>query len=204
MVRKTMTRVLVAGAALGASSLAIAADAPAVMTGASTSMLAQTCNGCHGFNGASEGPAIPNIGGVSKDYMIELMKGFKSGDVKSTIMGRIAKGYTDEEIEQISGYFADQGYVAAKQDFDASQVDTGAKLHDKYCEKCHAEGGTSKEDDSGILAGQWTPYLHWSLDDFQSGSREMPKKMKKKVEALMEKEGDAGVQALLNYYASQQ
>ena len=116
----------------------------------------------------------------------------------------IAQGYTDEEIEQMSDYFAGQKFVAAKQAFDESQVKEGAKLHDKYCEKCHAEGGTSKEDDSGILAGQWTPYLSWTMDDYRAGDREMTKKMKKQVEKLVSKEGDAGLQALYNYYASQQ
>jgi sulfide dehydrogenase cytochrome subunit len=204
MVRTTLTKALFAGLALGASSLATAADDPALMTGASTSMLAQTCNGCHGFDGASNGPAIPTIGGISEFYMNELMQGFKSGEVKSTIMGRIAKGYTDEEIEQMSKYFANQPFVVAKQEFDEGQVKEGAKLHDKYCEKCHADGGTSKEDDSGILAGQWTLYLDWAMDDFRAGDREMPKKMKKKVDKLVSKEGDAGLQALYNYYASQQ
>ena len=46
MVRTTLTKALFAGLALGASSLAAAADAPALMAGASTSMLAHTCNGC--------------------------------------------------------------------------------------------------------------------------------------------------------------
>jgi sulfide dehydrogenase cytochrome subunit len=41
------------------------------------------------------------------------------------------------------------------------------------------------------------------MTDFTSGAREMPKKMKKKVENLMKKEGDDGMKALMNYYASQ-
>ncbi len=204
MVRTTLTKALFAGLALGASSLATAADGPALMSGASTSMLAHTCNGCHGIEGASSGPAIPSIGGISKDYMIDLLGAYKSGDAYSTIMGRIAKGYSEDEIEQIAEYFAGQQFVAAKQDFDEGQVEEGAKLHDKYCEKCHAEGGTSAEDDSGVLAGQWTPYLSWTMDDYLAGDREMTKKMKKKVEKLVSKEGDAGLQALYNYYASQQ
>jgi sulfide dehydrogenase cytochrome subunit len=203
MVRTTLTKALFAGLALGASSLA-AADDPALMSGASTSMLAHTCNGCHGIEGASTGPAIPSIGGISRYYMIDLLEAYKSGDAYSTIMGRIAQGYTTEEIEQIADYFANQPFVAAKQEFDEGQVKEGAKLHDKYCEKCHADGGTSAEDDSGVLAGQWTPYLSWTMDDYLAGDREMTKKMKKKVDQLVSKEGDAGLQALYNYYASQQ
>ena len=48
------------------------------------------------------------------------------------------------------------------------------------------------------------PYLQYTMEDFMSGAREMPKKMKKKVEQLQAREGDEGFKALLNYYASQQ
>ena len=62
------------------------------------SMLANNCQGCHGTDGASVGPASPTIAGLSKDYFVEVMEGFASGDVKATIMDRIAKGYNKKEI----------------------------------------------------------------------------------------------------------
>jgi cytochrome c553 len=71
------------------------------------------------------------------------------------------------------------------------------------CEKCHEDGGRLGEDDAGILAGQWTPYLRWSMDDYISDKREMTKKMRKKVTKLLEEHGDAGVEQLLHFYASQ-
>jgi len=204
MAYKTLTKaIMVAGLALGVSSAASAADEK-VMMGASADMLANNCQGCHGTNGASKGPASPTIAGLSKDYFIEVMEGFASGEVHSTIMGRLAQGYTKEEIEQLANHYAGLPFVKAVQNFDAGQVQDGAKLHDKYCEKCHADGGTSAEDDAGVLAGQWTQYVKWQLDDFQAGHREAPKKMAKQVEKMLEKEGSAGIDALLNYYASQQ
>jgi sulfide dehydrogenase cytochrome subunit len=195
---------LIAGLALSTSSVAIAADKPALMTGASASMLSNTCAGCHGTNGASTGPAAPTIAGLSKDYFVEVMQGFANGEVYSTIMGRIAKGYSEEEINLMADFYGAKPFVKAKQKFDAKLAKDGAKLHDKYCEKCHAEGGTSAEDDAGVLAGQWTPYVKWTMDDFQSGKREMPKKMKKKVKKMLATKGDASMDALMNFYASQQ
>lgn len=187
--------------ALSASSLAFAADEKPLLSGASASMLSHTCAGCHGTYGASSGPATPSIGGISAVYFEEVMQGFKSGEVKSTIMGRIAAGYSDEEIKLMGEFYSKQPFVAAVQTADAGKAKEGAKLHEKYCEKCHADGGTSAEDDSGILAGQLMPYLHYTLADFKSGDREMTKKMKKQVDQLMKKEGDAGFEALLNFYA---
>lgn len=200
MAYTTLKKALVGALVLGASQMAVSDDK--TLTGASAEMLSNTCAGCHGTFGASGGPAIPTIGGLSKEYFVELMKAYASGDAYSTIMGRIAQGYSEDEIAAMADYYSAQKYVAAKQSFDAGKAETGAKLHDKYCEKCHSEGGTVAEDESGYLAGQYTPYLHYTMADFLGGKREMTKKMKKKVEKLMKKEGDAGIEALLHYYAS--
>ena len=102
-------------------------------------------------------------------------------------------------------FFAGQKFVPAKQKFDDGQVAAGLKLHDKYCEKCHSEGGKIlEEEEYYILSGQWTPYLKNAMADFLEKRREMPKKMKSKVEKMMEKEGEKGLDALFAYYASQQ
>jgi sulfide dehydrogenase cytochrome subunit len=207
MVNKNLgTALLIAILAIGGSSAAIAAEEkkPELLTGASASMLANTCAGCHGTAGASSGPAAPTIAGLSKDYFVETMQGFSSGEIPSTIMGRIAKGYSDDEFKAMADYFGGKPFVKAKQNFDPKLAKKGAKLHDKYCEKCHGEGGQSAEDDAGVLAGQWTPYVNWTLADYKAGDREATKKMKKKLNQMLEREGGAGVEALLNYYASQQ
>jgi len=168
----------------------------------SAEMLSYTCADCHGTGGISNGPATPSLAGISTEYFTDAMKEYKEGTRPSTIMTRIAKGYSEEESKLMAGYFSKLKFVPGKQASDAKLAKKGAKLHDKYCEKCHAEGGTSAEDDAGILAGQWTPYLQYTMEDFMSGKREMPKKMKKKVKEMQKKEGDAGMTALYNYYSS--
>lgn len=198
--KKAKKALFVAGLAFCASSAAVAEG----MTGASASMLANTCAGCHGSNGASQGPATPTIAGLSKDYFVEVMQGYASGAIPSTIMGRIAKGYSEEESMLMAEFYAAQPFVKAKQSFDGDLASKGGKLHDMYCEKCHADGGQSAEDDAGVLAGQWTPYVHWTLADYKEGYREASKKMAKKMQEMLEKEGSEGLQALLAYYASQQ
>jgi len=208
MATTSMKLAFLAGAAtLGLASAAFAADAPApkLMSGASARMLSETCAGCHGTDGASGGPAIPAIAGMNGEYFVELMQGYKEDEVYGTIMNRIAKGYTDEEIALMGTFFAGKKFTPAKQKYDEGLVKTGLKLHDKYCEKCHSEGGKILEDEEYyILAGQWTPYLVNAMADFMEERREMPKKMKKKLDKLIEKEGDAGLKALYAYYASEQ
>ncbi len=205
MVNKTIRKaLLIAGLAVSVSSPTLAADKPKLKMGASPSMLANTCSGCHGTDGASQGPAAPTISGLSTEYFVELMQGFASDEIPNTIMGRIAKGYTEDEIKAMADFYGGKPFVKAKQNYNKKLVKKGGKLHDKYCEKCHSDGGQSAEDDSGVLAGQWTPYLKWSLADYNSGDREMTKKMKKKLNKLIKTQGDKGIEALLAYYASQQ
>ena len=193
--RKSLQGVLIAcGVALGGSALAATPSAQ---------MLGNTCAGCHGTNGSSHGPATPTIAGISSEYFIETMQAYKDGSRPSTIMTRIAKGYTEEEIKAMAGFFAKQKFVRMDQAHDSDMAGKGAKLHKKYCEKCHEDGGRSTEDDAGILAGQWKPYLKYTMSDFMSGNREMPKKMKKKVKSLQERHGDKGLDELFDFYASQ-
>jgi sulfide dehydrogenase cytochrome subunit len=90
--------------------------------------------------------------------------------------------------------------AVTSQKTDAAKVATGEKLYPKNCSKCHDENGTLADDDSGIMASQWLPYLHYSMQDFKAGSREMPKKMKKKVDKL----SDAELESLLQFFARQQ
>lgn len=169
----------------------------------SAAMLGNTCAGCHGTNGSSNGPATPTIAGISSEYFIEAMKAYKDGSRPSTIMTRIAKGYTEEEVKLMAGFFAEQKFVRKDQKFDADMAKRGGQLHKRSCEKCHEDNGRSTEDDAGILAGQWAPYLAFTIEDFMNGSREMPKKMKKKMDELHKQHGDKGIQQLINFYASQ-
>ena len=67
-------------------------------------MLSASCAGCHGTDGRSPG-AIPDISDKSADYIRVSLEEFRSGRRESTIMGRHAKGYTDEEIQLIAEYF---------------------------------------------------------------------------------------------------
>jgi sulfide dehydrogenase cytochrome subunit len=188
------------GAALLLGSLAFSGTG--IAGNASAEALAYTCAGCHGTNGASGGPATPSLAGMSAVYIQESMKDFKEGERISTIMTRIAKGYDDADIEKMAKFFAAQKRHTADQPT-GKMASQGAKLADKYCEKCHSENGALADDDSGILAGQWSPYLRYTLIDAMDGTHDMGKKMMKKLNQLHKKEGDEGIQALLDFYASQ-
>ena len=184
-----------------AISLILLAAAAPVAAGPSGQALAFTCAGCHGTDGSSVGPASPHIAGLDPEYFVETMQAYQGEERNPSIMGRIARGYTDEQLESMAAYFAEQKVRLQPQQHDAAKAKMGAEIHDEYCEKCHEDGG--KNSEAGILAGQWVPYLQFTWEDFMSEKREMTKKMGKKVQSMKEDHGDAGIEALINFYASQ-
>jgi len=169
----------------------------------SAAMLANTCAGCHGTNGSSVGPASPTIAGMSSDYFVQSMLAYQRGERPATIMQRIANGYSEAEIKLMAEYFSKQPFVRHVQQHDAKQADFGRRLHKKYCELCHEDGGSLAEDDA-ILGGQWAAYLRFTMEDFTSGNREMDDKMKQRLDKLQKDHGEQGVEALIQFYASQQ
>jgi cytochrome c553 len=69
--------------------------------------LAATCTSCHGTNGISRAE-IPSLAGIPKADLVLKLQDFKSGAQAGTVMPQLAKGYTDEQIELIAGWFAAQ------------------------------------------------------------------------------------------------
>lgn len=166
-------------------------------------MLAHTCAGCHGPDGNSQGPATPNISGLSEQYIMDAMEAFKEGERHSTIMSRIAKGYTDQQIELMAQYLSKLPMKWPMQTTDANMVKAGKQLHIKYCIKCHEDNGRSSGQDAGILANQKIPYLKYILDDVLNGKHEVSIKMTNKLKALHRKSGEQGLQQIIQFYASQ-
>jgi cytochrome c553 len=66
---------------------------------------ASSCFACHGTDGYSEG-GMASLAGQKKSDLIEKMKDYQSGKRVASIMHQLSKGYSDEQIEAIAGYFA--------------------------------------------------------------------------------------------------
>jgi sulfide dehydrogenase cytochrome subunit len=177
----------------------LAASAAASAAPATPAMLANACAGCHGTNGASAGLSMPSLAGQNKIATVEAMKGFKSGERPSTVMGRLAKGYSDEEIDAMADFFAKQKPApAAGQKFDAKLAAKGKDLADKNCKRCHLESGKEFDENAAVVAGQWLKYLQIQMDDYASGKRKMSDKKAEKMKPLSRED----LEAMAHYYAS--
>ena len=172
-----------------------------VVAGPSGQALSFTCAGCHGTDGSSVGPSMPAIAGMDPEVFIDAMKAYRNDERNASIMNRLAKAYSDQQIKDMAWFFASQKLRLFPQNHDVALAARGAKLHDKYCEKCHENGG--RPGDAGTLAGQWMPYLDFTMEDFINGKRKYPRKMKRKVDAAIKEAGNDAMPALIHFYGSQ-
>lgn len=101
----TQALVLALGCLVGTSALA-AKDADTLRLRA----LAATCAHCHGTDGhAVAGEALVNLTMLPEDYILGQLMAFRNGQRPATIMHQITKGYSQEQLEMLSRYFATRG-----------------------------------------------------------------------------------------------
>jgi cytochrome subunit of sulfide dehydrogenase len=181
------------GLGLLAASVAVSA-APAT-----PEMLSNACAGCHGTKGASAGLSMPSLAGQNKVAFVEAMKGFKTGERPASVMGRLAKGYSDEEIDLMADYFAKQKpHRPVQAAVDKKLAAEGKKVYNEACKRCHLENGKEFEENQPVVAGQWLKYLQIQTAAIRDGSRKISDKKKEKVEKLTAEQWEA----MAHYYAS--
>lgn len=84
---------------VAASAGAIAAD-PLQVRG-----MAASCSNCHGTQGIAQ-DGMESLAGQKKEDLAKKMMDFKTGKKPATVMHQLSKGYSDEQIDQLAGYFA--------------------------------------------------------------------------------------------------
>jgi sulfide dehydrogenase cytochrome subunit len=67
-----------------------------------------SCSGCHASSPALK-TSIPSLVGRSASEIAGVMREFKSGARPATVMGRIAKGFGDADIDAMAEWLAPPG-----------------------------------------------------------------------------------------------
>lgn len=88
-----------------AAALLLAATAGAQAQVNQIKVWAAACANCHGTDGRAE-PGMISLAGRNQAELLQQMLAFKNGQRPATIMHQLSKGYTDEQLAQISAYFA--------------------------------------------------------------------------------------------------
>lgn len=125
------------------------------------------CANCHGEDGLSKTPDVPNLAGQNPAYLLEQVRKFASGERKDPFMQGLIKVLKDEERVQAALYYATA--PAAPAPADAAQVPRGKELFAKLCVRCHGEQARGNEF-YPRLAGQKLPYLRSSITRYRDNT----------------------------------
>lgn len=134
----------------------------AIKAGQDRSML---CGYCHGKDGNSVKPDIPNLAEQNPEYLLNQFHVFATGERESYVMEQVAKVLTADEMVNLALFYASQKVKPQ------ANIKTSAKGQEKYqtfCFACHGEDGKGNKD-LPRLAGQKKGFLLKALKDFKEG-----------------------------------
>jgi len=130
--------------------------------------LASSCNGCHGDNGNSTDPEVPSIAGQDATYLATVISDYASGARENETMGNAVKELTQEQIRDVSAYYAGQTPLK----LEGIELPLPPEELSQKCNRCHGENGFSEDPTKPRLAGQIQAYLEKALADYHNGNRE--------------------------------
>lgn len=134
------------------------------------------CAACHGMDGNSMVPNWPKLAGQHEKYLVRQATLIKSGARQVPEMAGITPGLSEQDIEDISAFFASQestGGVA-----DESKVEVGERIYRAgnadsgvpACMACHGPAGEGNPlAGYPALAGQHSVYTAKALTRFRAG-----------------------------------
>ena len=67
---------------------------------------AALCGGCHGANGISMSPEIPNLAGQKEAYLASAIRAYKSGARKNPMMASVVPMIADGDVDNIAAYYS--------------------------------------------------------------------------------------------------
>lgn len=134
------------------------------------------CAACHGMDGNSTVPTWPKLAGQHEQYLVRQVQLIKSGARMVPEMAGIVPGLSDQDLEDISAFFASQtnsGGVA-----DESMIEMGERIYRAgnadsgvpACMACHGPAGEGNPlSGYPALSGQHSVYVAKALTKFRAG-----------------------------------
>jgi len=131
------------------------------------------CADCHGAEGVSTIPGVPNLAGQRAPYLYREMHAYLSGARGNDTMNGAITYLSTDALSNVAAYYAtlDPAQPAAgdaKSEVDAAQAGKAAAA---ACAGCHGEIGISKMPGIPSLVGQEPKYLVAAMNAYKSGER---------------------------------
>ena len=136
-------------------------------------LAAKVCAECHGDAGVSPNATWPSLAGHSAAYLVRITSAYKSGEQQDAAMTPLAKKLSEQDIQDVSAYYASLSCGSARAGTGRGDVAAGQTLA-KNCARCHGEKGIPTIRSWPLLAGQSPGYLVNSLKAFRAGLRKAP------------------------------
>jgi cytochrome c553 len=132
---------------------------------------AVVCAACHGTDGNSPSPQVPNLAGQTSRYLYLQLKDFKEGRRKDPLMSPMAINLTKKDMQDLAEYFSKQKAKPSDFKVEAAKSIDGKKIADAaLCTMCHL-GGFSGQNEIPRVAGQHYEYIVKQLKDFRAKNR---------------------------------
>jgi len=139
----------------------------------------QICQGCHGVDGNSTDELIPKLSGQYEIYISKELRNYKAGTRSHEIMNAMAATLSNEDLDDISAYFASQPKMKGN---GSTSNEQGKNIFLKgntsqmvlACVDCHGAGGKGLSPDTPmfpVIGGQHKAYLLKQLIDFREDDR---------------------------------
>lgn len=149
---------------------------------------ADFCFRCHGPDGTSVMPLVPNLAGQNPYYLLEQLEKFSDGRRQDYIMTPLARQFSREDKVAVVFYFSNQRPRA--ESAASGLVRQGEVLYGQRCTGCHGPGAHGS-DKYARLAGQNPAYLKRRLTGFRDATGGAASVMTEMARTLTEKDTDA-------------
>jgi len=159
------------------------------------------CNQCHGADGNSKKPDVPNLAAQNPVYLLDQIEKFSDGRRKNFVMNVLSKNFSRDDKENLAIFYASMKVNPAKTNIQLAQK--GQALYIKQCSSCHGMKAAGKAD-YARLAGQKTHYVEMTLRGFRDKSKNNSKQEKRNstiMESITKGLSDDDVKALAAYVA---
>ncbi len=148
-----------------------------------------SCGKCHGADGISHDPMVPNLAGQEPVYLVNAIKAYRDHQ-RSSEAQMPAK--TDEQIENLAAYYSIQKVEASVED-ELSGQELAAK-----CNRCHSPASGERKLTVPSLNGQNYDYLVKAMQEYRREERD-----NSMMHKMSSRYSDEMIETLATYYASQ-
>ncbi|HEX7044711.1 MAG TPA: c-type cytochrome [Burkholderiales bacterium] len=123
------------------------------------------CVRCHGEDGVSRMPLVPNLAGQNAYYLLEQIERFASGERNDHIMTPLARQLAPDDRALLAFYYASQR--PRPHAIEATLKERGEARYRQVCVACHGSDARGGER-YARLASQHPEYLRRRLYQFQA------------------------------------